>query len=726
MKAIRTNNNLFYIETADTCYVFAIVNGFAEHLYYGAKIPFSDCGALIEKRGVLLVNTLYPIDDPTYGIDAKGFEFSLPLRGDGRSASICLNSDDSIFDFVYEGYDFTEPEHNSPMPLPRKYDAALTVRFRDNAHEGVCLNLIYLVNYRSNVISRFCELVNGSDKTIEILKFSSAQTDMSARGKKLVTFRGAWGREMSEISQEIKCGKYVHGSYSGMSSAECNPLFFVADLNASQDSGEVYGFNLMYSASHEFSAEVTPYGGLRILQGIQSENLKYALLPQKRFVSPCAITVFSSEGFNGASRSMHCFAREAVIAKRRIPVMLNTWEAKYFDIDESAAKRLADKAVECGFECLVIDDGWFGNRNDDTSSLGDWFENRKKFPGGLKKLSAYLKSKNLITGIWIEPEMVSEDSDLYRAHPDYVLKDDRLRQIVGRGQYILDLTDPRVKKYVYDSVARLKAEYGAGYVKWDFNRRFSEIKAAKGSGYFYDYVSALYSVLSELGDNFPDLLIENCASGGGRFDLGMARYTACGWASDNTEPTSRARIQQGVSYGYPPCFTLNHVAADVGHQTMRGSLLKDRINTAFLGVFGVQADITVMNDNELEELKEAVTRYKSVRDELYSSAYYRIATGVSGCRAAMTVAEDGGSGFVYFMNERFETVTDLPRLKLRGLDYEAIYRICGECVDISVSGETLCKSGLILPQNFQGAGTAESVLALKDGGTLLLQIIRKE
>lgn len=726
MNWLKTDGRLFYIETARTCYVFSIEHGYAEHLYYGAKIPYSDCNALREKRSVILVNTLYPSEDPSYSFDCKGFEFSLPFRGDSRSASVNLVCDDKVFDFEYEGYEKNFKPEKSPMPLPRKYDYALNVRFNDRSHEGVSLETRYLISYDEDVIARYCVLINESGKDIKVLKFSSAQTDMSAENKKLITFHGAWGREMSKMSQDITCGRYTHGSFSGMSSAECNPLFFVSDANAGENSGEVYGFNLMYSASHEISAEKTPYGGLRILHGIQSENLSYTVPSGEKFTSPCSLSTYSDKGFNGASENFHRFVSKAVLRKKEIPVMLNTWEAVYFSMNEDKMKKLADNAAAAGFECLVIDDGWFSGRNDDTTSLGDWREDIKKFPGGMKALSSYFASKGLKTGIWIEPEMISRKSYLFRTHSEYALADDRLRPVVGRSQYILDLTNSSVAKYVEESVSRLVEEYGAGYVKWDFNRRFAEVKADKGSGYFYDYISALYAILARLNEKYPQLIIENCASGGGRFDLGMAYYTSCGWASDNTNPLSRARIQRGVSYGYPLSFTLNHVAASPGHQTRRASDIKDRINTAFLGVFGVQADISVMSEDEADELRQAVSLYKVFRKELYDSTVYRLSEDSDGYVIMQTLSQDKKSGFLFLMREKFDTVTQLPVIRLKGLEKDKCYRIKGDSADVCASGETLEKAGLVLPQNYQGAETSDGILNLTDGKTLLLRITQKE
>lgn len=726
MNCVKTNGDFICLETASTSYVIRVNGTYAEHVYYGAKIPAEDCASLVGRRTSLLVNTLYPEGDVTYAFDAKGFEISLPCRGDSRGASVCLNIDDRISDFAYTGMTRGGTPDSGAMPLPEGYDDAVCLRFEDLAHRGVVLECWYLVFRDTDVIARFRRLVNGGGKTVRVLRLDSQQTDMPADNKQLVTFCGAWGREMSPVVRDIGVGSISAGSFSGMSSAECNHFFMVRDSSATEDGGDVYAFNLMYSASGEMCAERDPYGTVRVTSGIQSRNLCYDVAPSSVFVTPCAVTVFSDKGMNGASRNMHRFVREHVVSATKIPVMLNTWEAVYFGLDENKILGLADKAAECGFECLVIDDGWFEGRNDDTTSLGDWYEDKSKFPHGLKELSRRLAEKGLATGLWIEPEMISPQSNLFREHPDWVLRTDGVRSVVGRGQYILDLTSDEVRDHVEASVIRLAEEYGASYVKWDFNRRFADIRASKGSGYFYDYVSGLYEVLKRIKRKHPELVIENCASGGGRFDLGMMKYTAFSWSSDNTDPVSRAGIQRGISYGYPLCVTLNHYASSPAHQTQRTSAPETRAETAFLGVFGVQADITAMSEEEIAVIKSAVAAYREKRDSVLSSDVYRLSVGEGEYKALQTVTRDGKGGFLFVARDRFRTVTDLPAVRLRGLSPDVKYRVTGDGVDVVASGATLMNAGLRFPQTYQGIPASEDTIVMTDGKTLLLEITATE
>lgn len=723
MSKIRILDNAFYLETARTCYILQIRDGFAEHLYYGDKIPPQDWRALVETRSCLLVNTLYPTADMTYAIDAKGFEFSLPNRGDSRSSGICLNCDDSVCDFVYDSYRIGACPQDTPMPLPRDWDESLCLTFRDRAHAGLTLECWYLICYDSDVIVRFHRLCNAGERSVDILKCCSGQLDLTDGGAyELVSLQGAWGREMSVSTCPVTQGMLMHGSFSGMSSAECNPMFMLQSAGASETNGDVYACNLMYSGSHAYSVERTPYGGVRILHGMQWENLRYPLAPHNSFMTPASVMTYSSCGRGGASRNMHRFVCNHVSTCRQLPVMLNTWEAFYFDIHADKILALADRAQACGIECMVIDDGWFGARDDDTTSLGDWHEDVRKFPNGIRSVAQQLARRNIKLGIWIEPEMISEQSDLYRAHRDWVLQDDELRPIVGRGQYILDLTKQEVQDHVVHSVGRLAEAYGAGYVKWDFNRRFAEVCARKGSGYFYDYVTGLYAVLRRLQAEHPDLLIENCASGGGRFDLGMMRYTACSWTSDNTNPLSRSSIQQGASFGYPLQVTLNHYAASPGHQTGRSSSVTARIDTALCGVFGIQTDITRMGDEEFAEVSRAVADYKRYRTWLGNAEVYRLQTGEQGYRISQYMSTSGQDGLLYLMREKFDTVTQLPVVRLCGLDPQAQYRVSGPKVNVSASGATLMRAGLRLPQNFTGVQGDERTLMLTDSSTLLLEI----
>lgn len=720
---IEINNGNYCLSTDNISYVFRITeHGDLENLHYGKRIDNCDVDILVKNKNALLVNTLYQEGDISYGIDAMRFEYSFPYRGDSRSASlILLSSNGSMTDFVFDSAELNAAIPDIAMPLPKGYDNTLRIIMRDNINTGLSIELWYILYTKSDVIARFVRIINNGKISITINKIMSAQFDTECENKKIITFNGAWGRERIPMTTPLKCGKFTAGSYSGMSSAECNPFFIIKDENSDDNSGSVYGFNLIYSASHEIGAEITPYGGLRITHGIQSEGFAYKLKPNEVFDAPVSVTSYSSRGVNGVSGNMHRFVNEHIVNKKQIPIMLNSWEAVYFKINENKLTELADKAAKMGFEGVVIDDGWFKGRNDDTTSLGDWVEDIDKFPNGINSYARYLKTKNLKLGIWIEPEMVSEKSDLFIKHADWALKNFAARKIIGRNQLILDLSRRDVVEYVFNSLVNLVKNYGADYIKWDFNRRFSDIVGSEGSAYYYRYVSGLYKVLKMFTNECPNVIIENCASGGGRFDLGMFSYCHVGWVSDNTEPLSRVKTQEGTAYGYPIGIMLNHISASPNHQTKRLSKYNARRDTAFIGAFGAQYDIAKINADDEKIFAEAVAKYKKLCAIVSEASMYRLCSN-NNISAWEIFNTRINRGLIYIMLKQFNTVSNLPVLYPINLNKSDIYNINGENINITASGKSLMNGGIVLPQNYQGIDDVNLMLNLTDGCTLLLEI----
>lgn len=717
------NNNVFCLETEKNSYIFRITEyGDAESLYYGTKIDKQDIATLIKKHSLLLVNTLYAEGDESYCIDRMNFEYSSPFRGDSRSSALVLGTNsDSMTDFVYSSADINPKLSDTSMPIPQNYDDSLRITLNDKLHSGLSLELWYFVYEKSDIIARFTRIINKSTDTIIINKAMSAQYDIDGNSREIITFQGAWGRERMPLITALKSGKFTAGSYSGMSSAECNPFFIVKDSTATERQGEAYGFNLVYSGSHELSAEITPYGGLRILSGVQSEGFRYMLNIDEHFDTPVSVSTFSANGIAKISNNMHSFVYGHIAPKAEVPVMLNSWEAVYFDISESKLTEFADKAYELGFDGVVIDDGWFIGRNDDRRALGDWIEDKTKFPHGITHYADYLKAKGMRLGIWIEPEMISEDSKLYRKHSDWALINKTARSIVGRNQRILDLTNQAVSEYVYESLVRLVADYGASYIKWDFNRRFADIIGGEGSAYYYRYIKALYAVLRRFTAKYPNVIIENCASGGGRFDLGMLSFCPMGWVSDNTDPLSRAEIQEGTGYGYPISVMLNHISASPSHQTRRISRYATRLNTAMIGNFGAQYDVTKTSSEEDTLIKNGIIKYREYSKILPNASFYRL-TNDENSHIWQVMASDGDKGLIYFMLKRFYSVSELKNIKLVALDENSRYRIKSGIIDIVASGRTLMNKGIVLPDNYLGVSTSNSALSMTDLSTVILDI----
>lgn len=716
-------NNVFYLETNNNSYIFRITDyGDVESLYYGAKIDKCDIATLIKKRSLLLVNTLYADGDETYCYDRINFEFSVPYRGDSRSsATVLYVGNQSMTDFVYFSADINPELVDMTMPIPKNYDESLRVTLKDKLHDGLLLELWYFLYEKSDVIARFMRIKNNTSDEIVINKVMSAQYDIDGDSREIMTFQGAWGRERMPKCTTLNCGKFTAGSYSGMSSAECNPFFIVKDRLASEFFGEAYGFNLIYSGSHELSAEITPYGGLRILNGVQSEGFAYRLKPCECFDTPISVSTFSAQGISKISNNMHSFVHNHIAPKTDIPIMLNSWETVYFDISEQKLIGFADSACELGFDGVVIDDGWFVGRNDDKRALGDWIADKTKFPHGIAHYAEYLKGKGMRLGIWIEPEMISEESELYKTHSDWALVNKRARSIVGRNQRILDLTNQDVSEYVYASLVRLVAEYGASYIKWDFNRRFADIVGGEGSAYYYRYIKSLYGILSRFTAEYPNVIIENCASGGGRFDLGMLSFCPMGWVSDNTDPLSRAEIQESTSCGYPISVMLNHISASPSHQTRRISRFSTRLDTAMIGRFGAQYDVTKTSPDDNALIKDGILKYREYRKFLSGASIYRL-TNNENTHIWQVMASDGNKGLVYFMLKRFYSVSELKNIKLVALDANRKYRIKSGIIDIVASGKTLMDNGIVLPENYQGVSTNENALAITDLSTIILDI----
>lgn len=719
----KLKNNVFCLETKNNSYIFRVTDyGDVESLYYGSKIDKSDIATIIKRRSLLLVNTLYADGDESYCFDRMGFEFSVPYRGDSRSCSLILSvGNESMTDFVYANAEKNPELVDMAMPIPKNHDDALRVTLKDKLHDGLTLELWYFVYEKSDTIARFARIINNTADEIVISKAMSAQYDIGGDAREIMTFQGAWGRERMPKCTTLECGKFTAGSYSGMSSAECNPFFIVKDRLASEFFGEAYGFNLIYSGSHELSAEITPYGGLRVLNGVQSEGFAYKIKPDENFDTPISVSTFSAQGISKITNNMHSFVYSHIAPKSDVPIMLNSWEAVYFNISEQKLVEFADSACELGFDGIVIDDGWFVGRNDDKRALGDWIEDKTKFPHGIANYAEYLKGKGMRLGIWIEPEMVSEESELYKTHSDWALINKRARSIVGRNQRILDLTNQEVSDYVYTSLVRLVAEYGASYIKWDFNRRFADIVGGESSAYYYRYVKSLYGILSRFSAEYPNVIIENCASGGGRFDLGMLSFCPMGWVSDNTDPLSRAEIQEGTSYGYPISVMLNHISASPSHQTRRNSQFSTRLDTAMIGRFGAQYVVTKTTPDDNALIKDGIAKYREYSKILTGASIYRL-TNNENTHIWQVMACDGDKGLVYFMLKRFYSVSELKNIKLVDLDTNRKYRIKSGIIDIVASGKTLMDNGIVLPENYQGVSSNENALTMTDLSTIILDI----
>ena len=424
----------------------------------------------------------------------------------------------------------------------------------------------------------------------------------------------------------------MNAAYAGVSSNRANPFVMLSREHTTEDYGDCYGFNLIYSGNHYEAVEVSGYGKTRFVTGINPQSFLWNLMPGEALEAPEAVMTYSHKGYNGMSQHMHAFVREHIVRgewKKKVrPVLLNSWEAAYFKINESKLLNLAKEAKKVGIELFVMDDGWFGTRNDDTQALGDWEVNTEKLPGGVERLARKIRGLGLEFGIWVEPEMVNVNSNLYRNHPDWTLEIPGKSHSEGRNQRILDLTNVEVQDYVIEAMSKVFSSAEISYVKWDMNRIFSDVysknlKPEQQGEVFHRYVMGLYRCMKELTEKFPHILFEGCASGGNRFDLGILCYFPQIWASDDTDAMCRTEIQNGYSYGYPLSTISAHVSACPNHQTLRNTPLETRFNVAAFGLLGYECNLCEMKKEELDAIRTQISNYKEWREVFQFGTFYR-------------------------------------------------------------------------------------------------------
>ncbi|MFH2115115.1 MAG: alpha-galactosidase, partial [Spirochaetota bacterium] len=570
---------VIHIDTGNTSYIMDVLpTGQLRHLYYGRRLRHQfDYSALVQKDDVPGYGTLvaYSQSQPNIGLDDQCLEYSGLGKGDYREPMIDLVFHDGSMttDFRYVSHESRAGRPDIPgLPcaLGSPDDVSTTtVTLRDES-VGLTLALVYCAYGACDVVTRFAVLRNDGLEPVRIRRLMSAQLDLFGGDWRLLTFDGCWANERNYNERPVLPGVYVNDSKTGHSSARHNPFVMLARDGCDEETGECYASNLVYSGNHAEICERSFTGKLRLLTGINPSAFEWLLEPGQEFHTPEAALSWSGAGYNGISLNMHRFVRKHIVrgqwADRERPVLLNNWEATEFDFDKRKLLALAKEAVALGMELFVLDDGWFGERNDDKRGLGDWTVNKKKLPGGLSALARKISALGLRFGIWVEPEMVNEDSRLFREHPDWAVSSPGREPSPSRNQLVLDLCKPEVRRHLVEAMSAVFSSADISYVKWDMNRNLSDLYSsflpAERQGEFcHRYVLGLYELLGELTARFPDILFESCASGGNRFDLGLLCYMPQVWTSDNTDAYSRLTIQNGTSYGYPQSVMGAHVSA---------------------------------------------------------------------------------------------------------------------------------------------------------------------
>ena len=695
--SIFSNGQLFIMDTAHTTYAFQVLpTGQLEHLHYGRKIHVN-AQALSQKHEFPDGNTnCYDMEHTQLSLENMRLEYSSYGKGDIREPFIEAVHEDgtSTVDLVYDSYEINKGKEAFET-LPGSYGAddeveTLKVTLKDK-NSDIQLELYYYVYADCDVITRRSRLVNGEDERLRLQRLMSLQLDFDDADYQMISFHGAWAREMDRCTQSPKGGLIVNSSVTGASSNRANPFVMLSRPDTTEFAGDVYGFNLIYSGNHYEAAGESAFHQLRFVSGINPAGFTFVLEKGEVFETPEAVMTYSHKGYNEMSHHMHEFVRRHIVRgewrDRPRPILLNSWEAAYFKINEKSLLSLAKAAAGVGIELFVMDDGWFGHRDNDTSSLGDWTVNTSKLPGGLEAFAGKVTALGMMFGIWVEPEMVNEDSDLYRTHPDWAIRIPGKAHSQGRNQMILDLINPKVQDYVIESMSRIFSTPGISYVKWDMNRFFSDIYSpslgAEHQGeVFHRYMIGLYHIMDVLTQRFPHILFEGCAAGGNRFDLGILCYFPQIWASDNTDALCRVSIMENYSYGYPLSTASAHVSAAINHQTLRKSPLNTRYNVSAFGVMGYECNLCDMSRAEFEEIKAQVAEYKIWREVFFAGEFYRTRSG--NIHIWSVVNHDKSRAVALYFMEKAEPNSAHDRLYVAGLDNDKKYHIYNREIKVDI------------------------------------------
>lgn len=684
-------NKLFNIESKSTSYVLSVLEtGHLVHLYWGRKINSDKINYLIKKRqcGSFLAD-LDNIDN--FHLEAVPQEYPSYGNPDLRSPAVQvkLGNGTTITDFRYDSHKIFKGK-NKLQGLPATYveddneAQTLEVILKDDL-ANLKLILSYTVFEEYDAITRSAKIINDSNEEVDILRLLSANVDFNHSEFDFIQLSGAWARERHIVRTKLRSGGQCVESRRGASSHAQNPFMALVSHEANEDIGDVYGFNLIYSGNFLANVEVDMYSKARAQIGINPFDFTWNLESKQEFQTPEVVMVYSPNGLTGMSHIYHDLYRERLARgsyrDKERPILINNWEATYFDFDNEKIKKIAKEASNLGIELFVLDDGWFGERNNDDSSLGDWFVNENKIKGGLNSLVKDINELGMQFGLWFEPEMISPNSNLYREHPDWCIHIENRTRSLARKQLILDLSRDEVCDAVIKMITDVLKSAPISYVKWDMNRNITELGSPafppkKQKELAHRYMLGLYKILENITSNFPNILFESCSGGGGRFDGGMLYYMPQTWTSDDTDAIERLKIQEGTSLVYPTIAMGSHVSAVPNHQVHRITPLSTRGIVAMAGSFGYELDVTKMTDEEKNEVKKQVEFYKSIRQTVQFGDLYRLKSPCTSNEVSwMTLSKDKNFAIVSYVKQ-FAEVNNIPgRLKLKALDENSLYEI---------------------------------------------------
>ena len=709
--AITYNEQLkiFKLDTANTSYMIGIVDEeqFVGHIYYGAKIRMQDATYLMRTMENPLVPSINNRERCSF-LDTFPMEYPGHGAGDYREGCIRVKTKagHSVVGLQYESYKILD-EKPALEGLPSSFAGneacqTLVLTCKDSILD-LEVELLYSVFEKEDIITRSVRVINHSADPIYLTKVYSACVDMDDRDYEWLTLHGSWARERQIERKKLGYGKQSVGSVRGESSHQEHPFIAWMDPDTTQTQGDVYAMHFVYSGNFQAQIEKSQFESIRVTMGINAEDFCWKLKQGQCFTAPEVVLTFSSEGMGNMTRNLHDFYRDHMIRSKythiKRPILINNWEATYFDFNTEKLLSIAKRASELGIEMLVMDDGWFDHRNDDSTSLGDWFVNEEKITGGLKYLVDEVNKLGLKFGIWMEPEMISPDSKLYEQHPDWAIAVPGRTATLSRNQYVLDLSRKEVRDYVYDMISNILHSANIEYVKWDMNRQLSdmgsyELPADRQGELYHRYVLGVYELQERLITEFPDLLLENCSGGGARFDPGMLYYSPQIWCSDDTDAVERLKIQEGTALMYPLSAMGAHISVCPNHTVGRNTPFETRGNVALTGTFGYELDITKIPEKDQEMIPQQVQMYHKYNDLVREGDYYRIASYRENHEfdCYLVAAKDKKDILVTFVQVIGRPNYHSRCIRLQGLDPKMNYRIEG--TDHVYGGDLLMNAGL--------------------------------
>ncbi|HAM68387.1 MAG TPA: alpha-galactosidase [Ruminococcus sp.] len=703
------NERQFQLDTPHASYVLTVAEeGYLLHTYWGKRIAPQDLTDLLRLSDPPFVPAKNERERASF-LDCAPFEYPCAGIGDYREPAIVLEDGAFACDLRYVSHRIYNGKY-APRCLPHTWGngcETLEILMRDEP-TGLEVKLHYTVFEGIDAVIRSVSLENCGSRDLMLRRVLSASVDLDDDRFEMITLYGSWARERQAERLPIRHGKQRIDSTRGESSHQYSPFFALVRPETTEESGEAYGFTLIYSGNFTAQAELTQFCQTRAQIGIEAGSFAHCLSTESEFDAPEAVLVYSGDGLGGMSRTFHrLFTDHLIRSKYRYaerPVLINNWEATYFDFDLEKLKTIADEASRLGIELFVLDDGWFGRRDSDNCSLGDWVPDQRKLPGGLKPLTDHITGKGMRFGLWFEPEMISPDSDLFRAHPDYAVGIEGRPRTQSRAQYVLNYARRDVRDAVWAQMKEILDTVPVSYIKWDMNRQLTEVPSP---AFYHAYMLGVYQMLERLVTEYPDILLESCSGGGARFDPGMLYYSPQIWSSDNTDAKERLRIQYGASLFMPPSAVGSHVSVCPNHATGRVTPFETRANVAMFGTFGYELNVAQLSDDEKAHIPEQIARWHSISRLIREGRLYRLGnpfapTGFAAQQNAdydawIFVSADQSDAVFTYVQITAEANMKSRRIRLAGLLPDAVYAYELGGKAYQKTGAYLMQCGVMLP-----------------------------